>query len=153
MTFQTSSITTIDRNRHIIRYTVEPRLTVACSRCSDTRAREKNSRRKIKKGERLEGERGRERSLALVPPRPHRFPGVQFNSLPTDRHALLFERLEHYRLALRTPCDYCHFFWRSGHPAKRTIHFLVKKPSLIRSRRYYGQIFWPIGDCINGVLR
>ena len=29
----------------------------------------------------------------LVPPPPH-FPGVQFDSLPTDRRALLSERLE-----------------------------------------------------------
>ena len=28
-----------------------------------------------------------------------------------------------------------------GRPAKTTIHFLVKKPSLIRSARYHGQIF------------
>ena len=28
------------------------------------------------------------------PPPPVRFPGVQFNSLPTDRRTLLFERLE-----------------------------------------------------------
>ena len=27
-----------------------------------------------------------------------------------------------------------------------------KKPSLIRPPSYYGQIFWPIGDRINGVL-
>ena len=32
------------------------------------------------------------RSLALAP--PHRFPGVQLNSLPTYRRALLSERLE-----------------------------------------------------------
>ena len=36
---------------------------------------------------RQEGERGRERC-------PPRFPGVQFNSPPTYRRALLFERLE-----------------------------------------------------------
>ena len=35
--------------------------------------------------------------------------------------------------------------------AKMTIHFLVKKPWFIRSPCYYGQIFWPIGDRINGV--
>ena len=36
------------------------------------------------------------RSLALVPPpvAPPCFPSVQFNSLPTDRRALLFERLQ-----------------------------------------------------------
>ena len=36
-------------------------------------------------------------SLALAPPcstPPPRFPGVQFNSLPTYRRALLSERLE-----------------------------------------------------------
>ena len=32
------------------------------------------------------------RSLALAP--APRSPGVQFNSLPTDRRALLFERLQ-----------------------------------------------------------
>ena len=37
-----------------------------------------------------------------------------------------------------------------GRPAKPTIHFLVKKPSLIQSPRYYGQFFWPIGDHIIG---
>ena len=80
---------------------------VACSRRSDSRAREKNSRgkpkRKKKNEGRLEGERGRERvlSLSLPPfppssrPRPRpRFPGVQLNSLPTYRHALLSEHLE-----------------------------------------------------------
>ena len=51
----------------------------ACSRRSDRRAREKNSRRKKNKG-RLE-----------APPPPPRFPGVQFNSLP---YPLLSERLE-----------------------------------------------------------
>ena len=35
--------------------------------------------------------------------------------------------------------------------AKMTIHFLVKKPLLIQSPHYYGQIFWPIVDCINRV--
>ena len=37
------------------------------------------------------------RSLALAPPPrppPLRFPSVQFNSFPTDRRALLFQRLE-----------------------------------------------------------
>ena len=64
---------------------------IVCSRRSDSRALEKNSGRK-KKG-RLEGERGRE-LLSLSSPLPRRFPGVQFNSLPTDRRALLSERLE-----------------------------------------------------------
>ena len=39
----------------------------------------------------------KEGSLALAPPpvpRPPRFPGVQLNSLPTHRRALLSERLE-----------------------------------------------------------
>ena len=34
------------------------------------------------------------RSLALALPRPFPFPGVQLNSLPTYRRALLSERLE-----------------------------------------------------------
>ena len=33
-------------------------------------------------------------SVPSLSPRPPFFPGVQFNSLPTDRRALLFERLE-----------------------------------------------------------
>ena len=53
---------------------------VACSRRSDSRAREKNSRRKKKRGE----------TRGFPPPR---FPGVQLNSLPTYRRALS-ERLE-----------------------------------------------------------
>ena len=61
---------------------------VACSRRSDRRAREKNSRRKKNEG-RLEGER----PPSSLPP-PLRFPGVQLNSLPTYRRALLSERLE-----------------------------------------------------------
>ena len=49
---------------------------------------------------------------------------------------------------IRSPGYYGHFF---GCPAKNDI-FLEKKPSLIRSLRYYGQcFFWPIGDRINGV--
>ena len=55
------------------------RFTVACSRCSDSRAREKNSRRKKKNEGRT---------------------GVQFNALPTDRGALLSERVEQARFAL-----------------------------------------------------
>ena len=39
-----------------------------------------------------------------------------------------------------------------GQLANTTIHFLVKKPSLIQSPRYYGLFFWPIGDRINEVL-
>ena len=60
---------------------------------SDSRAREKNSQKKNEG--RLEGERGRELSM-LSPPRfpLPRFPGVQLNSLPTYRRALLSERLE-----------------------------------------------------------
>ena len=34
------------------------------------------------------------RSLAPPLPPPPRIPGVQFNSLPTDRRSLLYERLE-----------------------------------------------------------
>ena len=75
---------------------------VACSRRSDSRAREKNSRGKPKKkrrGETRGGKGERKRSLAFaspVPPPPAtpRFPGVQLNSLPTYRHALLSEPLE-----------------------------------------------------------
>ena len=78
---------------------------VACSRRSDSRAREKNSRGKPKKkkrrGETRGGKGERTRSLAFAspvpPPRPPRFPGVQLNSLPTYRHALLSERLEQAR--------------------------------------------------------
>ena len=65
---------------------------IVCSRRSDSRAREKNSRRKKNEG-RLEGKRGRE-LLSLSSTLPRRFPGVKFNSLPTDRRALLSERLE-----------------------------------------------------------
>ena len=49
---------------------------------------------------------------------------------------------------------YCHlvitvtFFWQ---PGKIGIHFLVKKPSLIRPPRQYGQFFGPNGGRINGV--
>ena len=40
------------------------------------------------------------------------------------------------------------FFWL---PGKTTIHFLVKKPSLIRSPRYYGQIFFgPLVTVLTG---
>ena len=53
---------------------------LACSRRSDSRAREKNSRRKKMR-------------VPLCSPLS-RFPDVQFNSLPTDRRALLSERLE-----------------------------------------------------------
>ena len=52
------------------------RRTLACSRCSDSRAREKNSR------------------PPLFPPPPLPPPIVQPNSLPTYRRALLSERLE-----------------------------------------------------------
>ena len=54
---------------------------VACSRRSDSRAQEKNSRRNKKRGETRGGK----------PPLP-RFPGVQLNSLPTYRLCLLSER-------------------------------------------------------------
>ena len=83
---------------------------VACSRRSNSRAREKNSRR-IKKEGRLEGERGKGEGtfLALAPPSPPRFPGVQFNSLPTDRRALLSERLEQV----------------TTHKGNHTLHFII----------------------------
>ena len=61
---------------------------VACSRRSDSRAREKNSRRKKNEG-RLEGERPPSSPLP-----PASFSDVQLNSLPTYRRALLSERLE-----------------------------------------------------------
>ena len=68
---------------------------LACPRRSDSRAREKNSRRKKMK-ETREGKG--ESSVALAPPPvpfpPSRFLGVQFNSLPTYRRALLSEPLE-----------------------------------------------------------
>ena len=57
---------------------------LACFRCSDSRARQKNSRRKKNEG-----------TPPVLSPTP-RFPGVQFNSFPTDRHALLSdEPLKH----------------------------------------------------------
>ena len=64
---------------------------VACSRRSDSRAREKNSRRKKKRGMNRGGKGKRVLSPPL--PVPPRFPGVQLNSLPTYRRALS-ERLE-----------------------------------------------------------
>ena len=65
---------------------------LACSRRSDSRAREKNSRRKKKRGMNRGGKG--EKVLSPPPPVPPRFPGVQLNSLPTYRRALLSERLE-----------------------------------------------------------
>ena len=66
---------------------------LACSRRSDCRAREKNSRREKKRGETRRGKG--ERTLAPPSsPSPPCFPGVQLNSLPTYRRALLSERLE-----------------------------------------------------------
>ena len=67
---------------------------IACSRRSDSKAGEKNSRRNKKTRGRLEGERERELSPPFVPSPPPRFPSVQFNSLPTDHRALLSERPE-----------------------------------------------------------
>ena len=59
---------------------------LACFRRSDSRARQKNSRRKKNEGT----------PAVLSPPPPPRFPGVQFKSFPTDRRALLSdERLKH----------------------------------------------------------
>ena len=57
-------------------------LFLACFRRSDSRARGKIHEEK---------KRGETSSLALA---PLRFPGVQLNSLPIYRHALLSERLE-----------------------------------------------------------
>ena len=57
---------------------------LVCSRLSDGRAKEEISGRKEKRGE----TRG-----STLPP-PPRLPGVQFNSFPTDRRALLPECLE-----------------------------------------------------------
>ena len=72
------------------------RVELACSRRLDSRAREKNSRRK-KTRKRLEGERGNYRPTPQSSPL---FPGVQFNSLPTDRRVLLSERMEQARMEL-----------------------------------------------------
>ena len=58
---------------------------------SDSRARKKNSPKK-KRGE-TRGGKG-ERTFDVAPTPPPRFPGVQLNSLPTYRRALLSERLE-----------------------------------------------------------
>ena len=55
---------------------------LACSRRSDSGARQLNSRRK------------KMRAPPLFSPPPYRLPGAQFNSFPTDRRALLSERLE-----------------------------------------------------------
>ena len=69
------------------------RRKVASSRRSDSRVRETNSRRK-KKEVRLEGETGRGKALAPPLPPPPPFSRCTRNSLPTDRRALLSERLE-----------------------------------------------------------
>ena len=71
---------------------------LACSRRSDSRAQDKNSRRKKKNEGRLEGERGS--------PSP-RFRGLQLNSLPTYRRALPSERLEPAKKTLETPLHHC----------------------------------------------
>ena len=55
---------------------------LACSRRSDSGARQLNSRRKKNEG-----------TPPVLSP-PYRLPGAQFNSFPTDRRALLSERLE-----------------------------------------------------------
>ena len=58
---------------------------VACSRRSDSREREKNSRRKKNRGETRGGKEEKTRSRPPRPspsPPPFRFPGVQLNSLP-----------------------------------------------------------------------
>ena len=67
---------------------------LACSRRSDSRAQEKNSRRKKKNEGRVEEERGSRPPSTAPFPAPSRFPGVQFNSLSTDRRVLLSEHLE-----------------------------------------------------------
>ena len=75
-----------------LRRGVNPIFKLACSRRSDSRAREKNSRREKKPGK-TRGGKGESS------PRPPRFPGVQLKSLPTYRRALLSERLEQAILA------------------------------------------------------
>ena len=72
-----------------LRRGVSPIFKLACSRRSDSRARDKNSRREKNEG-RLEGERGRPPSL----PPPPIFRVYNLTSLPTYRRALLSERLE-----------------------------------------------------------
>ena len=64
---------------------------LACSRRSDRRAQENNSRRKKKRGQ----TRGGKGSLDHTPPAlyPAVFPVYNFNSLPTNRRALPSERL------------------------------------------------------------
>ena len=70
---------------------------LACPRRSDSRAREKNSRRKKKRVEARGGKGQRtfsRSSPALAPPPPPApFPRVQLNSPPTYRRALLSEQL------------------------------------------------------------
>ena len=81
-----------------------------------------------------------------------------------QRNRNIYEKLLPYALS---PCNtvkprlmattviqqYGHFiiwplFWL---PGKTAIHFLVKKPSLIRSSINLANLFWPISDHINGV--
>ena len=95
-----------------------------CSRRSDCRAREKNSRTERRRGETRRGKG--ERTLA-PPSSPPCFPGVQLNSLPTYCHALLSERLEQatigfYYAVIPTRIfspvrNLDGYFW---HPASRT---------------------------------
>ena len=48
-----------------------------------------------------------------------------------------------------SPHYYNLFFWPQ--PTKTTIHFLVKKPTLVRLLIITIKFFWLIGDRINGV--
>ena len=54
----------------------------------------KNAKLKTREEKKNEGRLEGERPPSSLPPPPLRFPGVQFNSLPTDGCALLSERLE-----------------------------------------------------------
>ena len=103
----------------------ESTVGLACSRRSDSRAREKNSRRERKRGETRRGKG--ERTIAPPSSPPPCFPGVQLNSLPTYCRALLSERLEqatmgfHYAVIptrIFSPSrNLDGYFW---HPASRT---------------------------------
>ena len=95
-----------------LRHDVDVRL--ACSKRSDSRAGGKNSRRKKKRVQ---------TRLSLSPPSPPvpspRFPGVQLNSLPTYRRALLSERLEQANVrCVWATCSSCV-------PAQKDIRYSV----------------------------
>ena len=85
---------------------------LACSKRSDSWARGKNSRRKKK--------RGQTRLSLSPPPVPSpRFPGVQLNTLPTYRRALLSERLEQANVrCVWATCSSCV-------PAQKDIRYSV----------------------------